>query len=55
MLLSNGVKHAYDLDREYARVRESYGDHIGGQSLLLARRLVEVGVPIVQVCCSAGI
>ena len=54
MLLSNGVKHAYDLDREDTRVRESYGDHIGGQSLLLARRLVEAGVPIVQVCCSAG-
>ncbi len=54
MLLSNGIRHAYDLEREDARVRESYGDHIGGQSLLLARRLVEAGVPIVQVCCSAG-
>ena len=35
-------------------MRESYGDHIGGQSLLLARRLTEAGVPVVQVCCAAG-
>ena len=27
---------------------------MGGQSILLARRLIEAGVPIVQVCCSAG-
>jgi hypothetical protein len=54
MLLSTGVKHAYNLEREDKRVRATYGDHIGGQSLLLARRLVEAGVPIVQVCCSAG-
>src|SRR6185369_8678590 len=26
----------------------------GGQSLLLARRLTEAGVPVVQVCCAAG-
>ncbi|MDA1013354.1 MAG: DUF1501 domain-containing protein [Planctomycetota bacterium] len=54
ILLSSGVKTAYDLDREDPKNRERYGDHIGGQSLLLARRLTEVGVPIVQVICSAG-
>ena len=54
ILLSSAVKNAYDLDREDPKIRESYGDHIGGQSLLLARRLTEAGVPIVQVCCSAG-
>ena len=54
MLLSTRVKHAYDLDREDKKVRATYGDHIGGQSLLLARRMIEAGVPIVQVCCSAG-
>ena len=54
ILLGSAVKNAYQLDREDPRVREMYGDHLGGQSLLLARRLTEAGVPIVQVCCAAG-
>lgn len=40
---------AADLDREPARTRERYGNHIFGQGLLLARRLVETGVPLVTV------
>ena len=54
ILSGSAVKHAYDLEQESPKVRESYGQHIGGQSLLLARRLTEAGVPIVQVCCAAG-
>jgi hypothetical protein len=54
MLLSSHVKTAYDLDREDSKLRGQYGDHIAGQSMLLARRLVEAGVPIVQIICSAG-
>lgn len=54
ILSGASVKAAYDLEREAPRVRESYGRHIGGHSLLLARRLTEAGVPIVQVCCAAG-
>lgn len=54
MLLSTAVKDAYSLDKEDATVRAPYGDHIGGHSLLLARRLTEAGVPIVQVCMAAG-
>ena len=54
LLLAPVVRQAYDLEREDAKVRESYGDHICGQSLLLARRLTEAGVPIVTVCCAAG-
>ncbi|MDA1053804.1 MAG: DUF1501 domain-containing protein [Planctomycetota bacterium] len=54
ILLSSAVKDAYDLDKEDPKIRESYGNHIGGQSILLARRLTEAGVPIVQVCCAAG-
>jgi hypothetical protein len=54
MLLSSPVKHAYDLEKEDPRIRAMYGDHIGGQSLLLARRLTEAGVPIVQVNAGAG-
>ena len=54
MLLESPVRDAYDLEREDPRVRTMYGDHICGQTLLLARRLVEAGVPVVQALCSAG-
>ncbi|MFP6678317.1 MAG: DUF1501 domain-containing protein [Pirellulaceae bacterium] len=54
MLLSSAVRNAYNLDAEDVKTRDTYGMHIGGQSMLLARRLVEAGVPIVQVCCAAG-
>jgi uncharacterized protein DUF1501 len=54
ILLGSAVRNAYDLSREDAKIRESYGNHIGGQSMLLARRLTEAGVPVVQVCCAAG-
>jgi len=42
------VTQAFDIDREPAGVRDQYGRHLFGQSLLLARRLVQAGVPIVQ-------
>ncbi len=54
ILSGSAVKQAYDLEQENPKVRETYGKHLGGTSLLLARRLTEAGVPIVQVCCSAG-
>ncbi|MCH8830864.1 MAG: DUF1501 domain-containing protein, partial [Planctomycetes bacterium] len=54
MLLSSKVKNAFDLDQEPKKNRQAYGPHICGQSLLLARRLTEAGVPIVTVCCAAG-
>src|SRR5262249_61436856 len=53
-LLDPQVSAAFDLDREPARLRAAYGDHICGQSALLARRLTEAGVPIVTVYASAG-
>jgi uncharacterized protein (DUF1501 family) len=49
LLLSGKVARAFDLDREDPRIRDRYGRHMFGQSLLLARRLVDAGVPIVQV------
>src|SRR5207237_301359 len=49
VLTSSKLSHAFELDREPAGVRERYGRSTVGQSLLLARRLVEVGVPIIQV------
>jgi len=54
ILCGSAVKNAYDLDQEDPKIRESYGNHLGGQSMLLARRLTEAGVPVVQVCCAAG-
>jgi uncharacterized protein (DUF1501 family) len=48
MLTSGKVKQAFAMGREDPRVRDRYGRHLFGQSLLLARRLVQAGVPIVQ-------
>jgi len=48
MLTASEVGRAFAVDREPASVRGRYGRHMFGQSLLLARRLVEAGVPIVQ-------
>jgi len=48
LLTSGGFASAFQLDREPEAVRDRYGRHMFGQSLLLARRLVEAGVPIVQ-------
>jgi uncharacterized protein (DUF1501 family) len=36
------------MDQEPTIVRDRYGRHAFGQSLLLARRLVQAGVPVVQ-------
>jgi hypothetical protein len=43
------ANQAFRLDREPAAVRERYGNSKFGQSLLLARRLVEAGVSLVTV------
>jgi hypothetical protein len=43
MLLSPRVARAFDLSREPARIKDAYGRNRVGQSVLLARRLVESG------------
>jgi hypothetical protein len=48
VLSSGNVARAFELDREPTAVRERFGRHPFGQSLLLARRLVEAGVSVVQ-------
>jgi hypothetical protein len=48
LVLSPRVK-AFDLSAEPARVRESYGRSPFGQGCLMARRLIEAGVPFVEV------
>jgi Protein of unknown function (DUF1501) len=54
MLTSPRVLSAFNLDHEPLALRQRYGEHICGQSVLLARRLLEAGVPIATVLCSAG-
>lgn len=49
LLRTPRAREAFDLTREPAAVRDRYGRHRFGQSVLLARRLVEAGVPLVQV------
>lgn len=49
LLTSPKAKQAFDLSQEAPRVRDRYGRHTQGQSALLARRLVEAGVPFVSV------
>ena len=49
LLHSSKVARAFDLSQEDPRLRDRYGRHMYGQSLLLARRLVAAGVPVVQV------
>ena len=49
MLTSSSMRGAFAIDKESPATRTAYGDHPFGQNLLLARRLVEAGVPIVQV------
>jgi uncharacterized protein (DUF1501 family) len=43
------VREAFDLAREDPRLRDRYGRTTHGQSVLLARRLVEAGVRVVSV------
>ena len=49
LVLSPRAQTAFDIHREEAKVRDSYGRNDFGQRLLLARRLVEVGVSWVTV------
>ncbi len=48
LLTSGKMAQAFQLEREPDDVRDRYGRHTFGQSLLLARRLVQAGVSIVQ-------
>ena len=49
LLSSRAAKVAFDLAKEPPRERDRYGRHQFGQSCLLARRLIEAGVGLVQV------
>lgn len=49
MIGSGNVRAAFDLSQESDATRERYGRNIHGQCVLMARRLVEHGVPLVSV------
>lgn len=48
LLTSDKVAKAFSIQQEDDATRERYGRNKFGQSLLLSRRLIEAGVPIVQ-------
>lgn len=46
LLTSQAMREAVRIDREPAKVRDSYGRNIYGQSVLLARRMIEAGTRV---------
>jgi len=48
-MMASSATDAFDLQAEPAALRERYGDSSFGQGCLMARRLVEAGVPFVEV------
>jgi hypothetical protein len=49
MFTSGRARIAFDLSREPSRLRDRYGRNLYASSLLIARRLVEAGVPFISV------
>lgn len=49
MIASGNVRSAFDLSQESEATRTRYGRNIHGQCVLMARRLVEHGVPLISV------
>jgi hypothetical protein len=53
-LMRSKASKAFELDEEPAKLRDAYGRTPFGQGCLLARRLVERGVPFVEVSLSSA-
>jgi hypothetical protein len=49
LVSSPAAQRAFDISAEPAKTRDRFGRHVFGQSVLLARRLVEAGVRLVHV------
>ena len=49
MMSAGAVRRAFDIHQEPASVRDRYGRNRYAQSVLLARRLVEAGISLVQI------
>ncbi len=54
-LMTPEVRDAFDLSKEPDKVRQRYGPGLFGQGCLLARRLVQRGVPFVEVALGDGL
>lgn len=55
LLTGSAARQAFDVDREPNTVRDRYGRNPLGQNLLLARRLIEAGVRLVNVVAWCGL
>lgn len=55
LLSGRAARQAFDVNREPSQVRDRYGRHPLGQNLLLARRLIEAGVRLVNVVGWCGL
>jgi len=55
LLSSDESRKAFDVEQETPNVRDRYGRHPFGQNLLLARRLIESGVRLVNVVAWMGL
>jgi hypothetical protein len=55
LLRDGAAKQAFDVDKEDEKVRDRYGRNPLGQNLLLARRLIESGVRLVNVVAWTGL
>ena len=51
-MMNKEMAEAFDLSKEPDALREAYGKGVFGQGCLMARRLVERGVPVVEVALS---
>lgn len=49
LLSATSTADAFELKKEPKAIRESYGETVNGMSMLMARRLVEAGVPFITV------
>ncbi len=49
ILTSGRTRDAFDLEQESSGTRDRYGQNMVGSSMLIARRLVEAGVPFISV------
>ena len=49
LVLSGRARNAFNLSAEPANIHERYGRNTFGQCCLLARRLAEAGVPMINV------
>ncbi len=54
-MLDSDAKQAFDLTQESDKVRQSYGRGSFGQGCLMARRLIEQGVSLVEVTLGSGL